>query len=419
MNDKKRLMKADLQTSLQGLIETQIPLGENNINGNYSLVITDKKDQSRKSILPISLQDVDQVDLQFMPEGGYLVNKIYGKVAFKATGADGLGKEISGRIVNTKNETQGELGISHKGMGSFYLLPTKGEIYTAVYKLNGKEHKQILPVAKDRGTSLRIDHLSKNDSLYIYLKASDDKRLDGYQLFAQVAEETVLTANINLEYLYCGINNLTQINLSNNTALVSVGCYDNQFTTIDFSGAPNLLSLNCGSNPLTFLDLSENTALLGLIVYQTPLTSLDLSANPNLISISCQTNYDLEYINLKNGNNSNISLVSSEFGWLPALTDVCLDQVNSPLANLILSEVLHPVNFSETCIEIVGLPEVQAQAITLYPNPVTDVLTIHGTAVHDVSVYNMCGQEVLYVISNTVNFSGLQTGVYVVRITDS
>ncbi|TKC12332.1 hypothetical protein FA048_01555 [Pedobacter polaris] len=199
MNDKKRLMKADLQTSLQGVIETQIPLGDNKINGNYSFIITDKKDRSRQSVLPISLQEVDQIDLQFMPEGGHMVNGIFGKVAFKAIGADGLGKDIFCKIINNKNETQAELQVINKGMGSFYLLPTKGEIYTAVYSLNGKEQKQLLPTAKEEGTTLRIDQLSKNDSLYVYIKSSDSKRLDGYQLLAQVSGETIMKVDLNLK----------------------------------------------------------------------------------------------------------------------------------------------------------------------------------------------------------------------------
>lgn len=199
MNDKKRLMKADLQTSLKGIIETQTPLGENKINGNYSFIITDKKDRSRQSILPINLQEMDQVDLQFMPEGGYMVNGIFGRVAFKAIGADGLGKDISGKIVNSKNEKQTEFNVTHKGMGSFYLLPTKAEIYTAVYNLNGKEQKQILPAAKEEGTTLRIDHLSKSDTLYVYIKTSDGRKLDGYQLLAQTAEETLVNVKLNLK----------------------------------------------------------------------------------------------------------------------------------------------------------------------------------------------------------------------------
>ncbi|TKC12331.1 hypothetical protein FA048_01550 [Pedobacter polaris] len=199
MNGNKRLAKAELQTKLDGTFDTQIPLSNNIITGNTSIIIVDKKDKSRKTVLPVLLQKQDQLDLQFMPEGGYMVNDIFGKVAFKAIGNDGLGKDISGKIINSKNETIAELTSVHKGMGSFYLLPTKGESYTAIYNLNGKEQKQILPIAKEEGTTLRIDQLSKKDSLYLYVKASEGKRLEGYQLMAQSAGEILININLNLK----------------------------------------------------------------------------------------------------------------------------------------------------------------------------------------------------------------------------
>ncbi len=200
MSGKKRIMKADMQTSLDGVIETQIPLSGTKINDSYSFFIVDKKDKNQKAELPILLHEVDEVDLQFMPEGGYMVNGIYGKVAFKAIGADGKGKNISGKIVNAKNETIADLKSIHRGMGSFYLLPQKGDTYTAVYTLGGKEKRLNLPVAKDEGTTLRIDHLSKPDSLYIYVKASESRRSDqNYALVAQSAGETILSAGVNLK----------------------------------------------------------------------------------------------------------------------------------------------------------------------------------------------------------------------------
>ncbi|MEJ5994911.1 hypothetical protein WG904_10825 [Pedobacter sp. Du54] len=200
MKDKDRIMRADLQTSQAGLIETQIPLGDNKITGNYSFYIIDKKDRNRKAVVPILLQDIDEIDLQFMPEGGYMVNGIYGKVAFKALGADGLGKNVKFKIINTKNEVLTEAASLHRGMGSFYLLPQKGENYAAIFTLNGKEQKLMLPSAKDEGTTLKIDHLSKPDSLLIYIKASETKRIDQpYQLVAQAADENIMTIAINLK----------------------------------------------------------------------------------------------------------------------------------------------------------------------------------------------------------------------------
>ena len=202
INDKKRLMKADLQTTLAGLVDTKIPLGENKLSGSYSLLIIDKKDRSRQATLPIILQEVDQVDLQFMPEGGHMVNEIYGKVAFKAIGADGLGKKLSGKIVNNKNEVMADFSTTHQGMGSFYLMPKLGDTYTAVYNLNDMEQKAILPLAKEEGTALRIDHLSNKDSIYVYIKASPSNRLPNYQFTAQSANDVVLAASINLSAIW-------------------------------------------------------------------------------------------------------------------------------------------------------------------------------------------------------------------------
>lgn len=199
MNGNKRIARADLQTKQDGTIDTQIPITNNKLNANTSLIIVDKKDKTKTAVLPMVLQKQDQLDIQFMPEGGYLVNGMFGKVAFKAIGNDGLGKEIAGKIVNSKNETLAEVNTTHNGMGSFYLLPVKGEIYTAIYDLNGVAQKQVLPLVKDEGTTLRIDQLTKPDSMYIYVKATESKRLDAYQLLGQSAGETIMKATFTLK----------------------------------------------------------------------------------------------------------------------------------------------------------------------------------------------------------------------------
>jgi 5-hydroxyisourate hydrolase-like protein (transthyretin family) len=198
MKDKKRIMRAELQTTADGRIETIIPLSSTKLNGKYSFYIIDKKNKNQRSVLPISLQDMDEVDLQFMPEGGNMVNGLYGKVAFKAIGVDGLGKKIDGKIVDSKNVVISSFSAMHKGMGNFFLLPQKEETYTAVYMLNGKETRRSLPKAREEGTSLRIDHLSKPDSMLVYLRATPSKRISGYHLVAQASGDILLNVPINL-----------------------------------------------------------------------------------------------------------------------------------------------------------------------------------------------------------------------------
>ncbi|MEJ5994910.1 hypothetical protein WG904_10820 [Pedobacter sp. Du54] len=201
MDNRNILTKAEFQTSQNGLIETQIPLPDFTANSNYSLYFVDKKDKNKKATLPIILDEVDKLDLQFMPEGGYMVNGIYGRVAFKAIGANGVGVKISGKVINSKNETVAHLSTTHNGMGSFYLLPQKDETYAVSYTFNGKKEERVdLPAQKNEGTTLRIDHLSKPDSLLIYVKASESKREEqNYQLIAQTTGGYTSTLPVNLK----------------------------------------------------------------------------------------------------------------------------------------------------------------------------------------------------------------------------
>jgi len=59
-------------------------------------------------------------DINFFPEGGNLVNGIKSKVAFKAVGQNGKGADLSGVVVNQKNDTVARFKSLKFGMGSFY-----------------------------------------------------------------------------------------------------------------------------------------------------------------------------------------------------------------------------------------------------------------------------------------------------------
>jgi Leucine-rich repeat (LRR) protein len=64
-----------------------------------------------------------------------------------------------------------------------------------------------------------------------------------------------------LEYFSCGNNQLTNLDVGNNTGLIKLDCSDNQITNLDVSKNTALLGLYCSSNKLTNLDVSKNTAL--------------------------------------------------------------------------------------------------------------------------------------------------------------
>jgi len=54
---------------------------------------------------------------------------------------------------------------------------------------------------------------------------------------------------VNLDTLDCSTNQLTSLDVSNNTALTSLWCAENQLTSLDVSHNTALAGLNCSSMP--------------------------------------------------------------------------------------------------------------------------------------------------------------------------
>lgn len=66
-----------------------------------------------------------------------------------------------------------------------------------------------------------------------------------------------------------------------------------------------------------------------------------------------------------------------------------------------------------------GIDNLTQNSILIYPNPVSSILNIESTnEILSIEIYNLQGQKVLSVKSNTVNFADLPTGIYIVRVTD-
>ena len=96
--------------------------------------------------------------------------------------------------------------------------------------------------------------------------------------------------NTALEYLSCSKNQLTELNVRQNAALQSLYCYNNQLTKLDVSQNPALVKLSCMGNPLTSLNVSQNPALKELYCYGNQLTKLDASKSTELVTLDCSSN---------------------------------------------------------------------------------------------------------------------------------
>ena len=99
-----------------------------------------------------------------------------------------------------------------------------------------------------------------------------------------------VSTNIALLQLYCYTNKLTSIDISNNLYLTNFQCGNNQLTSLDVTKNTALTNLNCRDNKISSLDVSKNTALTSLVVYGNLLTSIDVSKNTKLTTLSCYSN---------------------------------------------------------------------------------------------------------------------------------
>ena len=73
-------------------------------------------------------------------------------------------------------------------------------------------------------------------------------------------------------------------------SLTDLDCAYNELTSLDVSQNTTLTELRCYGNQLTELDISRNTALTTLWCYSNQLTSLDISRNTVLNNLNCSYN---------------------------------------------------------------------------------------------------------------------------------
>lgn len=124
------------------------------------------------------------IDLQFMPEGGHLVNGLTSIVGFKALNAAGKGVNVSGKIYNRHHQEVIRFSSIHAGMGSFQLTPVKGENYYAVMDVPSDQKKYILPRAETTGIVMQVAGADSGDKLRLSLTSSADIASDVTYYFA-------------------------------------------------------------------------------------------------------------------------------------------------------------------------------------------------------------------------------------------
>ncbi|GAB3920643.1 hypothetical protein [Mucilaginibacter myungsuensis] len=172
MEGKKAILSSNMTTGVDGMLSGKLTLPAKANKRDLSVLVEDTRDKSKSLSFPFYPSGTGgDIDLQFMPEGGSLIAGVYNKVGFKAIGEDGLSREVQGTIVDDTDEVSGTLQSTHKGMGSFVLVPQPGRSYMAKVMVDGKEKLYKLPPAKANGLTLRVEGVNHPGELYVYISS--------------------------------------------------------------------------------------------------------------------------------------------------------------------------------------------------------------------------------------------------------
>ncbi len=286
-----------------------------------------------------------------------------------------------------------------------------------INQIESKDEITLSDINLDNLTNLEWLSIGSNMGLE-FIDLSTNTNLTRFNCSNNELTTINLNNNVNLEYLDIYFNNLNNINLENNSNLLSLACSGNNFENLNLSNNLSLVFLTCSYNNITFLDLNNNVNLVGLSCNNNQLLTLDLNNQNIFRELKCSNNVNLTYINLKNGNNENFFLnFKSDFENLPNLETVCLDNINSELANFILDEVNHEINFVNNCT--LSINENEIFSFSVYPIPMVNILNIKSkTEIVKLEIYSKLGQKIKETKENKVDISNLTRGLYFVKVVD-
>ncbi|MBS1533063.1 MAG: hypothetical protein JSU01_22370, partial [Bacteroidetes bacterium] len=180
---RKVVSRQNVQTDRNGKLD--LSFSSQNKTGKLDIVLQNRV-KTKKAIIPVSVNRLENTDVQFMSEGGSLIAGFPARVGFKAIGEDGRGVSISGVIVDNKDSTVASFKTLFKGIGSFYLQPRAGESYTARVILKGGKIKSYpLPIVKASGTLLQVKNIPNSDSLEVAVGATQEMAGTPYYLIAK------------------------------------------------------------------------------------------------------------------------------------------------------------------------------------------------------------------------------------------
>ena len=221
------------------------------------------------------------------------------------------------------------------------------------------------------------------------------------------ADGTEMTVYGDLTGFDCSRNgaNLIALEVSHNTLLKKLYCQGNDLRNLDISRNTHLIDLNCRDNKLSSLDVSNNTQLEELYCHNNNFTTAaldniycalpDRTGKTNGKILPIYNSSSANHATVLATNKANATAKNWKVQYYDGGADV-------------------PTTGSYDCSTAVAEAAAE-QALTLYPNPVADMLYLSATA-RTIRIYDIYGTEVAHAYdTDSVEVSHLPAGIYTVR----
>ena len=191
--------------------------------------------------------------------------------------------------------------------------------------------------------------------------------------------------NTQLKLLWCEGNTLSSLNVSNNTQLTGLWCEDNNLSNLDVSGCTQLTKLWCYDNNFSTAALDDIYCILP-----------DRTGKESGVIQPVKNSSAPNHATVLATNKQNAIAKNWKVQYYDGDADI-------------------PTTGKHKCSATDIAEATAEQALTLYPNPVADVLYLSATA-RTIRIYNIYGIEVAHATdTDRIDVAHLSAGVYTVR----
>jgi len=147
-----------------------------------------------------------------------------------------------------------------------------------------------IPDTRFKGYLLNNEKINTNGDSLISAQEAENYKDSIFIRNMSISSLNGIESFVNLKYLNCSFNELTELDLSHNKALTHLNCASNRLINLEISDNASLTYLNCSWNKIALLNLGTITFLTHFECAHNKIISLDLRHLADLKHLDCQSN---------------------------------------------------------------------------------------------------------------------------------